>query len=305
MFDTSDFRLILDHVSDGVYLLDRQRTILQWNRSAERLTGYSAGEVVGRSCKDNILVHMDDKGSCLCTGECPVQATLQDGQTRQAEVFLHHKDGYRVPVRVTVSPIRDEAGEIVAAVETFQENSVIIGMRSCIERLKHWAVIDLETGLTNRRSTEMRLQMCLDECKRFGWPFGIVLAEIDFYSTLQRELAPDMLVRVRRMVGRSVMNSLRSLDTVGRWGDAEFLAIVSNVEPADLQAICDRTRMVVQASFLHGQDGPVRATVSIGAAVAEEADTVPTLLRRAEMCLLESRGAGRNRATVAGAQSQI
>ena len=61
MFNDLNFRVVLDHISDGVYVLDPQRNILHWNRSAERLTGYAAGEVVGLSCKDNLLVHIDDK----------------------------------------------------------------------------------------------------------------------------------------------------------------------------------------------------------------------------------------------------
>lgn len=300
MFNDVNFRAVLDHVSDGVYVLDPKRNILHWNRSAERLSGYPAAEVVGRSCRDNILVHIDDKGECLCAGRCPVVATLEDGQARQAEVFLHHKDGYRVPVRVDVSAIRDEAGKIIAAVETFQENSVLIAMRSSIEKLKTWSVVDLETGLSSRRSTEMRLQTCIEEVKRYERPFGILLAEIDFYSTLQRELSPEMLIRVRRMVGRSLLHSLRSMDTVGRWSDQEFLAIVANADAEDLQVACDRARAIVDASFIQTDSGPVHATVSIGATAATDSDAIEAMLRRAEVCLLTSRSGGRNRVTVHG-----
>ena len=300
MFNDVNFRAVLDHVSDGVYFLDSQRKILHWNRSAERLTGYPAAEVVGRSCRDNILVHVDEKGECLCEGRCPVLATLEDGLPHQAEVFLHHKDGYRVPVRVDVSLVHDDAGNIVGAVETFQENSVMIGLRSSIEKLKQWAVVDLETGLASRRSTEMRLQTCIEEFKRYERPFGILLAEIDFYSTLQGALTPEMLCRVRRMVGRSILHSLRSMDTVGRWSDNQFLAIVANADADDMQVACDRARAIVHASFIKTQEGEVRATVSIGATATAVSDTIDAMLRRTERCLLTSRSAGRNRVTVHG-----
>ena len=300
MFNDVNFRVVLDHVSDGVYVLDPQRKILHWNRSAERLTGYPAAEVVGRSCRDNILVHVNDKGECLCDGRCPVVATLEDGLPHQAEVFLHHKDGYRVPVRVDVSPVRDEAGKVVGAVETFQENAVLIAMRTSIEKLKQWTVVDLETGLTSRRSTEMRFQTCIEELKRYQRPFGILLAEIDYYSTLQRALSPEMLCRVRRMVGRSVLHSLRSMDTVGRWSDHQFLAIVANADVDDMQAAANRARAIVHASFIKTDEGEVRATVSIGATAATESDTVDAMLRRTERSLLVSRSAGKNCVTVHG-----
>ena len=59
-------RSLLDHFFDGVYVVDRQRRILFWNRSAENITGYRSDEVVGRCCADNILRHVTIDGDPLC-----------------------------------------------------------------------------------------------------------------------------------------------------------------------------------------------------------------------------------------------
>src|SRR5271167_1619652 len=93
---TSFHAKLLDSISDGVYFVDSQWQITYWNRGAERLTGYSAGEAVGRQCPDNFLEHVDAAGHALCIDGCPLTSTIRDGQAREAEIFLRHKLGHRV-----------------------------------------------------------------------------------------------------------------------------------------------------------------------------------------------------------------
>jgi len=64
-------------------------------------------EMVNSYCYQNILQHVDEKGTLLCIEGCPLNATLQDGKIREARVFLKHKDGYRIPVMVKTLPIYD------------------------------------------------------------------------------------------------------------------------------------------------------------------------------------------------------
>ena len=113
---------VLDNLSDGVYFADRKRRILYWNKGAEQITGYSAGEVLGRRCRDNLLNHCDEKGRQLCVGRCPLLATMRDGRSREAQVYLCHKSGERRPVFVRVAPVRNSVGDVVGAVETFHDD---------------------------------------------------------------------------------------------------------------------------------------------------------------------------------------
>jgi PAS domain-containing protein len=75
-------RGLADKFPFGFYVVDPERTILYWNESAERITGYHAQEVVGRCCADDLLVHCGRQGTALCaTGGCPFTFTLRDGGT--------------------------------------------------------------------------------------------------------------------------------------------------------------------------------------------------------------------------------
>ena len=106
-FDPAD---LLDSLADGVYITDTERRILLWNRAAERITGWPAAEVVGRTCFDNILCHVDKDGHCLCGDEhCPLHRAVVTGTPSESPLLLYarRRNGDRVPVEVTVAPLRD------------------------------------------------------------------------------------------------------------------------------------------------------------------------------------------------------
>ena len=68
---------ILDSLNDGLYVTDTERRILYWNKSDQRITGWAAEDVLGRSCKDNILCHVDKDGRELCTTDlCPLHRCM-------------------------------------------------------------------------------------------------------------------------------------------------------------------------------------------------------------------------------------
>jgi len=140
--DGIEYRDVLANLLDGVYVVDTQRRISFWNQGAEKITGFSAAEVLGRACSDNILVHVTGQGARLCLGGCPLAQTLADGAPRQLDAYLHHKAGHMVPVRIQVEPVRNRSGEVVAAVETFSDNSEKIALLERIAELEQTALLD-------------------------------------------------------------------------------------------------------------------------------------------------------------------
>ena len=110
-------------MSEAVYVVDTDRMITYWHPAAERLTGFSAAEVIGRHCRDGVLNHVDDAGQLMCQASCPLQATISDGQPRTVSLFLHHRDGHRVPVAISTAALRDADGQVRGAVEVFHDES--------------------------------------------------------------------------------------------------------------------------------------------------------------------------------------
>ncbi len=113
---------IIDAANEGIYVTDCDRRFILWNRAAEKIAGYSKEEIIGRSCHDNILNHVDREGHELCLTRCPLQAAIADGAPRGPDiVYLRHKDGRRIAVEVKTAPIIGEHGVIAGGVEIFQD----------------------------------------------------------------------------------------------------------------------------------------------------------------------------------------
>lgn len=117
---------VLGSLNDGLYVTDTDRRILYWNKSAERITGWTAENMVGHRCMDNFLIHEDKDGRRLCgTGFCPLYRCMITDRISSSPliVFAQTKRGGRVPVAVSVAPLHDADGKVVGAVETFQDYS--------------------------------------------------------------------------------------------------------------------------------------------------------------------------------------
>ncbi len=291
------YRDLLDNLYDGVYFVDRTRTITYWNKGAERLSGFTAGEVMGSSCRDNILVHMDFQGRLLCAEGCPLAATMEDGAERQAEVFMHHKEGHRLPVLVRVAPIRDAEGGISGAVEIFSDNSARMADLQKIEELQQQAFFDPLTELANRRYLELRLQTRLEEMARYGWRFGVLFFDVDHFKCINDRFGHETGDAALKMVAKTLAHCSRSFDTVGRWGGEEFVAVVVGVDRNDMLSTAERYRNVLAQSGLDVGGETVRLTVSIGATLAAPGDTAEDLVKRADELMYQSKLAGRNRVT--------
>ncbi len=219
---------LLEEVDEGVYFTDRERSITFWNKGAEKISGYSKDEVLGKKCSHNILIHIDQEGRSLCNGMCPLALTLQDRQTRLVNVFLHHKDGYRVPVRVRVFPILDESQQVIGAAELFADSSEKLELQSRLEEFRELAMNDPLTGLINRRITENSLKSHLQELKRFAWPFGIIFFDIDGFKAMNDRYSHRVGDKVLKMTANTLQKNIRSLDQAGRWGGEEFIVILRN-----------------------------------------------------------------------------
>jgi diguanylate cyclase (GGDEF)-like protein/PAS domain S-box-containing protein len=288
---------ILNNLFDGVYFVDRDRKITFWNRTAEKLTGYESHHVVGRSCADNLLVHVDGAGRNLCAEGCPLSQTLEDGRAREAEFFLHHRDGHRVPVAVRVSPIHGADGQIVGAVEVFSDNSRRLMESQEMEHLQRLALLDPVTGLPNRRFVEISLQAILEDPRVRKGPTGILFVDIDRFKRINDTHGHETGDDVLRAVARTLLKSVRTFDIVGRWGGEEFVLILRSIDERILGALAEKLCAVTGKCFVTLPEAKVGVTVSIGATILDPADTVHGAVARADRLMYRSKAAGGNRVT--------
>jgi diguanylate cyclase (GGDEF)-like protein/PAS domain S-box-containing protein len=298
--DNNFYKDIIDHLYDGVYFVDRERVITYWNKGAERITGYESSRVIGLPCRDNLLNHITANGEELCKGRCPLAACMEDGIPREADVFLHHADGHRVPVLVRAAPLRDSSGNIIGAVETFSGDRGLMSVRSELRQLRRSVQTDSLTEVGNRLMLEGRLRAALEELKhQTGTTVGLLFIDIDHFKLCNDTHGHEVGDKVLHMVAATLQHNLRKSDIIGRWGGDEFLAILYDVESIDnLKHVSDKLRTLVEYSRLDLPTVSLTAKISIGATLLLPADTIETAIHRADQLLYQSKRNGRNQVSV-------
>jgi len=293
--DKKFYRDLLDRMSDGVYFVNLDRNITYWNSGAERISGYSAHEVLGHSCAEGLLRHVTDRGRQLCRLGCPLLAVMEDGKPREADVFMHHKDGHRVPITVRGQALRSPDGQIVGSVEIFHTRGT--NPYAAQRRDRGDDSLDTVTGLAPRRFGELQLKALTQAVAEQTTTLGVLYVDADHFKDVNDTFGHKTGDEVLRMVGQSIVNGLRRGDIPVRWGGEEFLALMPGTDQAGLRAAAERVRMLVENSWIQKGEVQVRVTISVGATMAIPTETGDDLVDRADGFMYASKEGGRNRVT--------
>jgi diguanylate cyclase (GGDEF)-like protein/PAS domain S-box-containing protein len=296
-YEICDCQEILNDLREGLYFVDKDRGITFWNKGAQRITGFSAEEMIGRFCYDNLLQHVDAQGRSLCLDGCPLHETLQDSLPRNAQVYLHHKNGHRVRVEVSIKPLLYN-GEIVGAAESFSDAVLDEEPDLSVRELEFLALFDQLTELPNRRYIDTYLGNQFRDYEMLGIPFGLMMLDLDLFKRINDDYGHSSGDEVLRMVSRTFQSALRRNDFIGRWGGEEFLAILRGVSEAELKAVAEKVRAVTAKSELNREGAQLCVTISIGATMVRKGDHAASIVQRADEALYQSKHEGRDRVTL-------
>ncbi|MCX7795761.1 MAG: sensor domain-containing diguanylate cyclase [bacterium] len=288
---------VTDKISDGLYVIDPERKILYWNKSAEIITGYLKDEVIGFHCYDNILRHIDENGRELCKEVCPVVHAIENNRSVEEKVFLHHKDGHRVPVLVKVIPIIDKNNITIGAIELFTELIDSRTLKKELETLRSLAFIDELTGVLNRRGFEYFLGEKKRESERFKKIFGVLFVDIDDFKLINDTYGHKMGDKVLKMVAETLKSNLKINDIVARYGGDEFVVISEITDRDEFKSLANRISIVINSSFIEENGKIIRVSVSIGGAISKGKD-LEMVLEKADNLMYVSKAKGKNRVTL-------
>lgn len=121
--DNRYFPLILDVLDQGVFTVDEQTCITSFNLSAERITGYSAADVIGTRCAEVFRTN-------LCARVCPLRLSIASRRPlRNREVYIKARDGRAVPIAISTAPLLTSDGRLLGGVEVFRDLSQIVDLK--------------------------------------------------------------------------------------------------------------------------------------------------------------------------------
>ncbi len=159
------------------------------------------------------------------------------------------------------------------------------------------------TGLHNRRFFENQLGLELERSLRTGQPLALLFVDLDHFKRVNDERGHEVGDLVLQHAARLMLQHLRRIDQVFRWGGEEFALLLPGTGRDDALHTADRLRGVIERTplILPG-DGRVPLTVSIGVALAPEhaQGGERALLRHADQALYRAKESGRNRVCLYG-----
>jgi uncharacterized protein (TIGR02266 family) len=261
----------------GSFLVDRQGTIVGFDGGMERLTGWTAADVVGRSAGVSILLH----GAFVPEFDqhvTEVALLTRDGSVLDLEVSVLGCDGAGDRYTVTVGRVvaRNDNGRIAAV-----------------------AGRDLLTGLATRETFLERLGVEMRAAGSSGRPLAVVVADVDHLRKVADTRGREAAAIVLRKLAGILRATVREDDLVARLGDDDFAVILNGHGRGSARQVAARLRSTIERfRFTSTWDGDssFAVTLSLGAAsYPTDADNETDLLTRATEALEEARLLGRNR----------
>lgn len=294
----------LEHIHSGLYIANRSRQIIYWNRAAEQISGYSWKDITNtdsHSCLDT-LAHISAACGQLCFHDCPLEQTLKDGQVREAHVYLHHKQGHLIEVFVRIFPIRSETGVIIAAGESFSLASQFwdpVCSQSEFSKLIAKSQTDTLTGLKNRCFGESFLSSKLQEARESNLPFALLFFDIDNFKFVNDQYGHDTGDLVLKTISSTLLGQLRPSDTFIRWGGDEFIIVFGGqLAKSELKVIANRLCCQTAELKIPNTSPPLSLSISLGVTQSRTGDSVVNLVKRADQNMYISKRNGGNQVTI-------
>jgi len=213
--------VVVESSEDAIITKNDDAIITSWNDAAARMYGYSREEAVGRPI--SILIPPERSGE-----EFEILRTVLKGEAiEQYETERVSKDGRRLTVSLSVSPIRDKYGDVVGAAAIARD----VTERKRMERQLHYlAHHDALTGIYNRGRFQEELEQWLRYAERYQRSGAILLLDLDDFKVVNDtwgHAAGDALLQ---RVASALREHTRDSDIVARMGGDEFAVLLSEVD---------------------------------------------------------------------------
>lgn len=282
--------LVEQPLQEGICVVDADYQIRHWNEMAEKITGYSSHDVVGKYAHDDLINPIDEEGIQLCLNF----PTIPEGKSYvEKKVFIQHRLGYRVLTIMRFIPWTDSQGK-EGFLKVFtplkpMDSSYIAPVE----------IRDAITQLINPTFGKMMLQGLIERHFKTHVPFGVMILDVDnfdFYNNTYGRHVGDAVLHV---VSSTLRHSFFQADYLIRFGADEMLLIYNNVSSNRLKEIGEKLRIVLEHTALRGHAyKAVDMTVSIGGTLVRPRDTSDVMLERTLAFLKKAKSKGGNRCQI-------
>ncbi|HEY0563420.1 MAG TPA: EAL domain-containing protein, partial [Methylophilus sp.] len=280
---------LLDKAQDAILVIGFDHQILFWNKSAERLYGWTAAEAMQHTVET--LIYADTRDFNLAS------QFVMDHDEWTGEIHQLKKDGDMITVEGRWTLVRDATG---APQSILSINTDISARKSAQEGIQQLAFYDPLTKLPNRQLLAERLKHIIAAKARHHKMSAILFIDLDNFKALNDTLGHSIGDQLLKEVALRLSNGVRKCDTVARLGGDEFVVLITELCELDTQAqtlamaVATKLSSVLNETYyLSGHAH--HSSPSIGVTlIGEYAQDVDALLKQADLAMYQAKAAGRN-----------
>ncbi len=274
-----DYRKIHDDVSTQLSILRGHIDILKDNLNRVRV------------CQT--LINTSENKNNIFKNGYPTTETKKDRQK------MNDRSEHKNSILSKTSPIRDSEGRIIGAVEIFNNSSKNDEYLEMIKKLKEDSLVDILTGVVNRKFLDNKISGDLNEFNRYGTKLGLLFIDIDHFKEINDNFGHNIGDEILKMVAGTLSKNIRSFDTAGRWGGEEFVVLIHNADSKMLEKTANKLKFLVNtSSYYHKESNKhITVTISIGATISRPGDKSKDIISRADSLMYQSKKTGRNKVT--------
>lgn len=272
IFERNKYLQTIVSIGDGVLVVNRQGHIEMLNIVAQKLTGWTQKQAVGRHYKDVFVLSHENEGNEI---KDPIEAVFETDDIHELanNAVLTSKHGKKYYLEDSAAPIRDENDKTVGVVLVFRDVTDKKEQRQKIEFLSYH---DALTGLYNRRFFEEELQRINTER---NLPISIIMGDVNglkLTNDIFGHAYGDMLLK---KVSEVFKETCRADDVIARWGGDEFVVLLPKTNEEEVKSVISR----IKTEFDKVRIKAIKGSISMGAETTNAAgDDIIGLLDRAE-----------------------
>ncbi|AIS91987.1 sensor domain-containing diguanylate cyclase [Burkholderia pseudomallei] len=296
--------LVIERVSFGIFVLDREMRVLMWNRFMQDHSGVAAADVIGRNLFDSFpelprawlsrkIESVFQLGSFAFSSweQRPYLFRFDHDRPITGGVDFMQQDCTFVPIA--------RAREVEAVCVTVSDVTHVSVMQrereEAVAKLQEYANRDGLTGIANRRFFEARLRDEFSRWQRYGGNLSVLLFDLDHFKTINDRFGHVVGDNVLRVMAQRVADVVRSQDTFGRFGGEEFALLLPRTSLDEAMHVAEKIRQTIGSTPIEAEGVRVPVTASVGGAAAHAgALTHETLVNEADAALYRAKRQGRN-----------
>ncbi len=295
-------QILMDNLPGMAYrcLYDQDWTMKFVSQGCTKLTGYEPDELVNNRVTSYAALVSEASNQQLFE---QVRVALEKEESFSLEYEVTRKDGSRIWVWERGRGVQEEDGSI------HLEGIILdISDRKVLEtELEQMATRDPLTGLLNRREMSRVLDEELQRARRYQRPMAVLWVDFDHFKDVNDTYGHAAGDSVLRGISRLLLGSVRSVDSIGRFGGEEFVIVLPEMDLEKAQETAERLRRkVAEEPQPLGNGEAVPLTISVGVAVyPDHGQTASTLCAAADKAMYLAKDRGRNCVAMAHLHDQV